>query len=232
MPPNGWGCKCRVRALSKAQSARRGGTGKAPPTKTRPWLNKRTGQTGCTGQTGRIPLGIDPGWDTNPGKVRRWVLTKRGWARRWLSKPKPGTARNITFPSFMGSRGLVPLRGVGRPHKPLVWGSAPHKPLVKTRGGVWGSAPQILGENKRRGGAGKAPPTKTRPWQTERTGQTGRVPRGIDPGKARRHAMAGWGKYSGRKPQRGNAGSPCCRPQFHGVCGGNEKGGQGRERQG
>ena len=119
MPPNGWGCKCRVRALSKAQSARRGGAGKAPPTKTRPWLNKRTGQTGCTGQTGRIPLGIDPGWDTNPGKVRRWVLTKRGWARRWLSKPKPGTARNITFPPFMESRGLVPLRGVGqRPTNP------------------------------------------------------------------------------------------------------------------
>ena len=92
--------------------------------------------------------------------------------------------------------------------------------------GEWGSAPQTLGENKRRGGAGKAPLAKTRPWlnkrtgQTERTGQTGRVPRGIDPGKARRHAMAGWGKYSGRKPQRGNAGSPCCRPQFHGVCGG------------
>ena len=76
MPPNGWGCKCRVRALSKAQSARRGGAGKAPPTKTRPWLNKRTGQTERTGQTGRVPLGIDPGWDTNPGKVRRWVLAK------------------------------------------------------------------------------------------------------------------------------------------------------------
>ncbi len=64
MPPNGWGCKCRVRALSKAEAGRLGGASKPPPAKTRPWLNKRTGQTS------QVPVGIDPGWDTNPGKVR------------------------------------------------------------------------------------------------------------------------------------------------------------------
>ena len=51
-------------------------------------------------------------------------------------------AGNITFPSFMGSRGLVPLRGVGQRPTNL-WrkqeaggGAAPHKSLAKTRGGL------------------------------------------------------------------------------------------------
>ncbi len=68
MPPNGWGCKCRVRLLSKAEAGRLGGPGKPPTNKTRPWLNKRTGQIE------RVPQGIDPGWDTNPGKVRSQAL--------------------------------------------------------------------------------------------------------------------------------------------------------------
>ncbi len=36
----------------------------APPIKKRPWLNKRTGETMM------VPEGIDPGFDSNPGKTR------------------------------------------------------------------------------------------------------------------------------------------------------------------
>ena len=66
-------------------------------------------------------------------------------------------AGNITFPSFMRPRGLVPLRGVGQ-RLTNPWrkqeaggGAAPHKSLAKTRGGGWGSAPQTLDEKQEAG---------------------------------------------------------------------------------
>ena len=65
MPPNGWGCKCRVRQVSRAEAQRLGGPTDAPPAAYRDWLNNRTGQVE------RVPAGIDPGWDTNPGKLRK-----------------------------------------------------------------------------------------------------------------------------------------------------------------
>ncbi len=70
-PPNGWGCKCRVRQVSAAEARRRGWTvSAAPEVPTRPWTNDRTGQTI------QVPVGIDPGWDTNPGLTRRRNLDR------------------------------------------------------------------------------------------------------------------------------------------------------------
>lgn len=64
-PKNGWGCKCRTRAVSLREYERMAATGKymteAPPIKYRDWVNKRTGDVE------RVPVGIDPGWDYNPG---------------------------------------------------------------------------------------------------------------------------------------------------------------------
>jgi phage gp29-like protein len=61
--PNGWGCKCRVVALSDRDLARKGVTvGKAPDDGTFEWLDKKTGEIHD------VPRGIDPGWDYNPGK--------------------------------------------------------------------------------------------------------------------------------------------------------------------
>jgi hypothetical protein len=69
MPPNGWGCKCRVRQITRRERDRLVGTGRyseqAPATPTRQWVNKRTGEVE------RLPVGIDPGWDTNPGLISR-----------------------------------------------------------------------------------------------------------------------------------------------------------------
>ncbi len=66
-PPNGWGCRCIVQQLSQDDLKRYGyGLSKAPPTgwnQTRPWLNKRTGQTV------QVPVGIDPGFGHNVGTV-------------------------------------------------------------------------------------------------------------------------------------------------------------------
>lgn len=95
-PPNGWGCKCRARQVSRAEAARleRDGvpplvpeqekdpdtglpTGhfvpgknvpvrrQAPPSRAREWKNLRTGEVH------QVPVGIDPGWDYNPGQAGR-----------------------------------------------------------------------------------------------------------------------------------------------------------------
>jgi hypothetical protein len=67
--PNGWGCKCRIRQVSRGEAERlRGAPGTktaAPPSRLREWRNARTGEIL------RVPEGIDPGWDYNPGAVGR-----------------------------------------------------------------------------------------------------------------------------------------------------------------
>jgi uncharacterized protein with gpF-like domain len=70
MPPNGWGCKCRVRQVSRGEAAKLGGPTPAPPVEYRDWVNKRTGQVE------RVPVGIDPGWDVNPGKLRKEAVDR------------------------------------------------------------------------------------------------------------------------------------------------------------
>ncbi len=62
-PPNGWHCGCRVRPVSRAGLGRMGKSGpdEAPEIETRPWRNPKTGEVH------RVPVGIDPGFDYNPG---------------------------------------------------------------------------------------------------------------------------------------------------------------------
>jgi len=94
-PPNGWGCKCWVRQISKVEYGRLRDKGyqdplapqiinprtglptghreqrllpvstESPKLQWRDWVNKRTGEVE------RVPDGIDPGWDTNPGMAAR-----------------------------------------------------------------------------------------------------------------------------------------------------------------
>lgn len=63
MPPNGWGCKCWVRQITKAEAARRG-VSEEPEVPVSRWNNPRTGDVQL------VPQGIDPGWQRNPGKLR------------------------------------------------------------------------------------------------------------------------------------------------------------------
>ena len=64
-PPNGWRCSCRVSATSEADLARRGKSGPdaAPPIEMRAWRNPHTGTVH------QVPVGIDPGFDYNPGQA-------------------------------------------------------------------------------------------------------------------------------------------------------------------
>jgi uncharacterized protein with gpF-like domain len=68
--PNGWGCKCFVRQIGRAELARLGGVKHPPPTTFVKYRNSRTGQVL------EVPAGIDPGWDFNPGKIRLGGLSK------------------------------------------------------------------------------------------------------------------------------------------------------------
>lgn len=63
MPPNGWGCKCWVRQVTKAEAARRG-------VSTEPAVDQTVVENRRTGEVQIVPQGIDPGWQRNPGRLR------------------------------------------------------------------------------------------------------------------------------------------------------------------
>lgn len=66
-PPNGWGCRCKLQQLSQRDLDRYGYSvsEKAPPIKLVTYENRRTGEVT------RVPEGIDPSFDYNPGEVPR-----------------------------------------------------------------------------------------------------------------------------------------------------------------
>lgn len=63
-PPNGWGSKCRVRQVSRRETGKLRGPGKAPKMRYRDWKNRRTGKVE------RGPVSIDLGRDFNLGRER------------------------------------------------------------------------------------------------------------------------------------------------------------------
>lgn len=67
--PNGWECKCRIRQISQVEMQRKGLQISADPkVKLVEFVNQRSGEVV------KVPEGIDPGWDTNPGKHRQQTL--------------------------------------------------------------------------------------------------------------------------------------------------------------
>ncbi|SMH35913.1 phage minor head protein [Maritimibacter sp. HL-12] len=69
MPPNGWGCKCWVKQLTQRQAEAKG-ISADPDTPLRRVVNKRTGEVKD------VPVGIDPGWERNPGQQRLDALER------------------------------------------------------------------------------------------------------------------------------------------------------------
>lgn len=65
-PPNGWGCKCWVRQITERAARERSGVTPRPEVSYREYENYRRRDVGPE----QIPVGIDPGWHTNPGRAR------------------------------------------------------------------------------------------------------------------------------------------------------------------
>lgn len=64
MPPNGWGCKCRVRQLSAREADEKGGETDEP----KPEIIESPGPDG---EPVSHPKGVDPEWAYNPGAAPR-----------------------------------------------------------------------------------------------------------------------------------------------------------------
>lgn len=62
-PPNGWKCRCKAMSVGPDDLEAEGWTvaGAPPEGEDVPWVHPRTGEMR------RVPRGIDPGWDYNPG---------------------------------------------------------------------------------------------------------------------------------------------------------------------
>lgn len=69
-PPNGWGCQCQVRGLSLRDLVKLGKAG--PDTAPEVQTEERTiGQRSPNGpRTVRVPVGVDPGFEYQPGAAR------------------------------------------------------------------------------------------------------------------------------------------------------------------
>lgn len=91
-PPNGWGCRCRVRPRSAAEVRARGldpGDLTAPPSNPVPVM---IGKNGPASRTVMVPEGVDPGWGYNPGEHAWGVEQARQLAAeadegKWLDLP-------------------------------------------------------------------------------------------------------------------------------------------------
>ncbi len=121
-PPNGYGCKCRVRQVSKSEAARLEKDGvsaqiqevdaesglptghftdrtipvrtTAPEVRTRQWVNRRTGEVS------QVPVGIDPGFDYNFGEAARVRQAARQWAEKVAAAPPElGAAAAASMPA-------------------------------------------------------------------------------------------------------------------------------------
>lgn len=83
MPMNGWGCKCRVRAVSKRDIEREGLTllDGGPDDGSREWIDKVTGEVHV------IPNGIDPGFDYNVGQAAASLPSAAKFGERVMRMP-------------------------------------------------------------------------------------------------------------------------------------------------
>jgi hypothetical protein len=73
-PPNGWNCKCAVRQIGERERTEKLDAPGSQFTDEAPTVVERSFKNRRTGEIVRIPEGIDPGWQGNPGKNRASTL--------------------------------------------------------------------------------------------------------------------------------------------------------------
>jgi Phage Mu protein F like protein len=73
-PPNGWNCKCAVRQIGDRERTEKLDAPGSQSTDEAPKVVERSFKNRRTGEIVRVPEGIDPGWQGNPGKNRAGTL--------------------------------------------------------------------------------------------------------------------------------------------------------------
>jgi SPP1 gp7 family putative phage head morphogenesis protein len=114
-PPNGWGCKCGVRQITRRQAEREGysADAPAPEIETRSWFDNRNGRRID------VPVGIDPGWAQNPGRNRQ--LRAAEFLGDQLDRLPPD-ARRTAIADIIGSkpfRDMMARRGKSKALLPV-----------------------------------------------------------------------------------------------------------------
>lgn len=99
-PPNGWGCRCRVEALSERMLKRLGlkVTDPAPDIE----MEKRVIGQGADAVELWVPKGIDPGWAYNPGIARygRGAIAAEGMTEGFEPLSAPGATPVHALPDL------------------------------------------------------------------------------------------------------------------------------------
>ncbi|WP_051284325.1 phage head morphogenesis protein [Desulforegula conservatrix] len=120
-PPSGWGCKCHARSISEHEAARLRRDGIPDMANSVPEINPETGlptghlrtenmpvrttapeiryvewENTRTGRIERVPEGIDPGWDTNPGAAARRVRSLEYLTQRLESANYTDAAASVS----------------------------------------------------------------------------------------------------------------------------------------
>lgn len=87
-PPNGWNCRCGTIQLSEDDLDDLGlsASAKAPGGGTYDWTNPRTGKAE------KVPKGLDPGWNANPGSTHLATLQKLAAEKIKAMAPKSAAA--------------------------------------------------------------------------------------------------------------------------------------------
>jgi len=109
-PPNGWGCKCSVRQITRFEydklKDQDGYTTEAPAIEEKTFVNRRTGEVS------KVPAGIDPGWGTNPGLSRAKTLVDNVSARLEAAGEEAARSR---IAEIVNSPAPKLLMGIGEP---------------------------------------------------------------------------------------------------------------------
>lgn len=137
-PQNGWGCKCKIRSLSRSEAKNlweaqgKSGPDEAPPIE---WEERVIGKNGSDPRTVRVPKGIDPGFAYNPGKA---------WLEPHTVPPLQGydavlKERSTSWPSSFKPPALSPATPVSR--DVLFSPGTPPESVVKDFLEVFGATP-------------------------------------------------------------------------------------------
>lgn len=131
--PNGWGCRCTMQSLSQRDIDQLIEDGEKlifePPDEvTQAWVNKRTGEVRD------IPVGIDPGWDYNPGQLGANIAANEALAEKTAAAPfellEPMVADRVRSDAF--------ARFIERPE-----GSMPVMPIPPAIGEAAGTSARV-----------------------------------------------------------------------------------------